>query len=319
MLMPGRTFNTGNLYRFGFNGQENDNEVKGTGNQQDFGARIYDPRIGRWLSIDPLQKKYPDLTPYAFVGNSPVRFIDYDGRDFGVKIDHAKKTIVIVANVYTTSRKAYEQALKAANQWNTKSTTVDGYTVSFQFKVNKPAVISDAEVIEQFGTVNFYKKNGKLKRDEVDSYKDLLMRVKATNAADADPVGNSFSGNKGINSSSVSGEKFTGGQTMNNEHADMNTHDEHGDMGSYEDLVAHEFGHLLGLSDEGRGTYFSKGGIMEYKGMDLAPVSDNDVKDVLKFAKDAIGGKLGDRNNKVKVLENTGKSDGTNPLGIKNE
>ncbi|MEZ2442984.1 RHS repeat-associated core domain-containing protein [Chitinophaga sp. RCC_12] len=46
-------------YRYGFNGKENDNEVKGEGNQQDYGMRIYDPRLGRFLSVDPLTKGYP--------------------------------------------------------------------------------------------------------------------------------------------------------------------------------------------------------------------------------------------------------------------
>ncbi len=51
-------------YRFGFNGKENDNEVKGVGNSLDFGARIYDSRLGRWLIVDPLTKKYPDIMEY---------------------------------------------------------------------------------------------------------------------------------------------------------------------------------------------------------------------------------------------------------------
>ncbi|MFH2095809.1 MAG: hypothetical protein ABIJ16_08895, partial [Bacteroidota bacterium] len=43
------------LHRFGFNGQEKDDEITGvTGSHLDFGARIYDARIGRLLSIDPL-------------------------------------------------------------------------------------------------------------------------------------------------------------------------------------------------------------------------------------------------------------------------
>ncbi|QLH44307.1 MAG: hypothetical protein HWD58_00920 [Bacteroidota bacterium] len=46
----------GDDYRFGFNGQEKDNEIKGTGNSLAFEARIYDNRLGRWLSLDPLQK-----------------------------------------------------------------------------------------------------------------------------------------------------------------------------------------------------------------------------------------------------------------------
>jgi len=58
--MPGRQFNSGS-YRYGFNGKENDNEVKGNGNQQDYGMRIYDNRLGRFLSEDPLTKSYPML------------------------------------------------------------------------------------------------------------------------------------------------------------------------------------------------------------------------------------------------------------------
>jgi RHS repeat-associated protein len=67
-------------YRFGFNGKMNDNEVKGgLGNQQDYGMRIYDPRIGKFLSVDPLTKDYPWYTPYQFAGNTPIQAIDLDG------------------------------------------------------------------------------------------------------------------------------------------------------------------------------------------------------------------------------------------------
>ena len=67
------------LYRYGFNGKENDNEVKGEGNQQDYGMRIYDGRLGRFLSVDPLASSYPWYTPYQFAGNIPITFIDRDG------------------------------------------------------------------------------------------------------------------------------------------------------------------------------------------------------------------------------------------------
>jgi RHS repeat-associated protein len=76
--MPGRQFNNGN-YRYGFNGKENDNEVKGAGNQQDYGLRIYDNRLGKFLSVDPLTKSYPELTPYQFANNKPIESIDLDG------------------------------------------------------------------------------------------------------------------------------------------------------------------------------------------------------------------------------------------------
>ena len=68
-------------YRFGFNGKENDNEVKGEGNQQDYGMRVYDPRLGRFLSVDPLTKSYPELTPYQFASNRPIDANDLDGAE----------------------------------------------------------------------------------------------------------------------------------------------------------------------------------------------------------------------------------------------
>ncbi len=61
MGMPGRSYTAaaaGN-YRYGFNGKENDNEVKGVGNEIDYGMRVYDPRAGRFMSVDPLTEKYP--------------------------------------------------------------------------------------------------------------------------------------------------------------------------------------------------------------------------------------------------------------------
>jgi len=74
----------GKGYRYGFNGKENDNEVKGSGNQQDYGMRIYDPRLGRFLSTDPLTKSYPMLTPFQYASNNLVWMIDLDGLE-GVK------------------------------------------------------------------------------------------------------------------------------------------------------------------------------------------------------------------------------------------
>jgi RHS repeat-associated protein len=78
-LQPDRSTSSGS-YRYGFNGKENDNDVgKGTGNQQDYGMRIYDPRVGRFLTEDPITLKYPELTPYQFASNNPIANIDIDG------------------------------------------------------------------------------------------------------------------------------------------------------------------------------------------------------------------------------------------------
>ncbi len=76
-----RTYFSDN-YRFGFSGKEKDKEIKGSGNSYDFGARIYDSRGGRWLSVEPLIRNYPGLSPFVFAGNNPILFKDVDGNEF---------------------------------------------------------------------------------------------------------------------------------------------------------------------------------------------------------------------------------------------
>src|SRR5438128_960618 len=79
MLMPGRTFSAGSGYRYGFNDKENDKDIfEGA---QDYGLRIYDCRLGRFLSKDPLSEKYPWLSPFQFAADLPTIFIDRDGAE----------------------------------------------------------------------------------------------------------------------------------------------------------------------------------------------------------------------------------------------
>jgi RHS repeat-associated protein len=67
-------------YRFAFNGKELDTEgMGGGGSTYDYGFRIYNPAIGKFLSVDPLTKSYPWYTPYQFAGNKPIGAIDLDG------------------------------------------------------------------------------------------------------------------------------------------------------------------------------------------------------------------------------------------------
>jgi len=73
-------------YRFGFNGQEKDDEFTNSTSHYDFGARIYDSRLGRWLAVDPLAKEYPDFSTYCFVDNKPIIAIDPNGKEIWVVI-----------------------------------------------------------------------------------------------------------------------------------------------------------------------------------------------------------------------------------------
>lgn len=63
----------------GFNGMEKDNEIVGEGKDYDYGARIYDGRLGRWLSLDPAMTLYPSISPYSFVLSNPIYNLDING------------------------------------------------------------------------------------------------------------------------------------------------------------------------------------------------------------------------------------------------
>jgi RHS repeat-associated protein len=80
MVMDGRNYTAGSGYRFGFNGQEKENDISGVeGGHLVFEYRIHDARLGRFLSVDPLSKKYPWNSPYAFAENDVISFIDLEG------------------------------------------------------------------------------------------------------------------------------------------------------------------------------------------------------------------------------------------------
>jgi RHS repeat-associated protein len=78
--LVGRTVES-EVYRFGFNGMEKDDEVKGDGNSYDFGARMLDCRIGRWLKTDAKMSKYPGYSPFHFGYDNPIITIDADGNE----------------------------------------------------------------------------------------------------------------------------------------------------------------------------------------------------------------------------------------------
>jgi RHS repeat-associated protein len=87
VTLSGRSWSEG--YRYGFNGKEKDPEgMGGGGNTYDYGFRIYNTNLAKFLSVDPLFKSYPWYTPYQFAGNDPIRNIDIDGLEGGSAIEY---------------------------------------------------------------------------------------------------------------------------------------------------------------------------------------------------------------------------------------
>ena len=89
MLVPNRHGNSNN-YRYGLQGQELDNEIKGEGNSLNYKYRMHDPRVGRFFAVDPLTKKYPFYSPYTFSGNSVIDATELEGQEPKILYDIAK-------------------------------------------------------------------------------------------------------------------------------------------------------------------------------------------------------------------------------------
>ena len=85
--MEGRKYRDENYdYRYGFNGKEDDKDFGDKQLIQDYGFRLYNPTIARFLSVDPLAPSYPMLTPYQFASNRPIDGIDLDGLEYAFYI-----------------------------------------------------------------------------------------------------------------------------------------------------------------------------------------------------------------------------------------
>jgi len=71
-------------YSLGFQGQLEDDEIKGEGNSLNYEYRMHDPRLGRFFAIDPLARKYPFYSPYQFSGNRVIDRVELEGLEPGV-------------------------------------------------------------------------------------------------------------------------------------------------------------------------------------------------------------------------------------------
>ncbi|MGH2667499.1 pre-toxin TG domain-containing protein, partial [Flavobacterium sp.] len=106
MLVPNRHAVFGN-YRYGFQGQEKDDELKGEGNSLNYELRMLDTRVGRFFTVDPYTAKYPWYTPYQFAGNKVIQFVELEGGEEAISgagsdittMEGSKLQEVLVSNV----------------------------------------------------------------------------------------------------------------------------------------------------------------------------------------------------------------------------
>ncbi|MCK6610371.1 MAG: hypothetical protein L6Q78_04955 [Bacteroidia bacterium] len=112
--LAGRTWQGGE-YRYGFQGQEKNDEVMGSGNSYSFGLRMHDPRLGRFLSIDPLSWKFPHNSTCAFSENRVIDGRELEGAEYVhyfIFLESDGKTLISTVKVEDFRNMTNEQLQK---------------------------------------------------------------------------------------------------------------------------------------------------------------------------------------------------------------
>lgn len=148
--MPTRSWSDPNTkYKYGFNGMEKDNETTVDGGDYDFGARIYDCRLGRWLACDPLQFITPSLSPFNGMGNNPILIVDPNGKILQIKLLDNTTLTYREGKLYNIDGSEYsgtnEYAMKIYNDIKLLTNTETGLDLvnSLANNTTKTVTISD--------------------------------------------------------------------------------------------------------------------------------------------------------------------------------
>ena len=156
--LDGRTVSGG--YRFGFNGKEKTDEISGEGNSYDFGARMLDPKIGRWLSIDPMARKQPEQSPFKAFLNCPLVYIDPNGMDEFERIVIYNSKGQIIAHADKLIREGYYMS---GGIFYLNETKIPELSNGFNYySKTKKITVNDAGVITNI----FYEKRNVIKWED---------------------------------------------------------------------------------------------------------------------------------------------------------
>jgi len=251
-------------YRYGFNGKEKSSEI--TSDDYDFGARIYDGRIGRWLSIDSKAGKYPMLSPYNYSANNPVVNKDVDGRDYilSIFIDaDGKGQIQIIYSAATTAenKKTFTDGMglwQALNGTEIKINDIP-FKVNFITTITTKETFDDAKNLSYSEYTNFYSGNTNAASGEVIREKTIPMvytasgdKISGTTASyrAAETFGGSSIQSRVIkivpDFSALSDEQKMKFSDFIKTHSAPTT-----DNGKDVHSISHEIGHTLGLNHNG--------------------------------------------------------------------
>ncbi len=129
-------------YRFGFQNQEKDNEVKGEGNSINYTFRMHDPRLGRFFVLDPLAAKFVGWSPYVFCKANPIMLIDKDGRE-ATPPDWYKDQYGNIEYREDKSVESWTEHICTYEIDKNRNLTPIGYEERYWTKVNSPLQVAE--------------------------------------------------------------------------------------------------------------------------------------------------------------------------------
>jgi RHS repeat-associated protein len=127
--------------RFGYQNQERDDEIKGSGNSVNYTFRMHDPRLGRFMSIDPLSRNYPWNSTYAFSENRVIDGVELEGLEWeNIKLESGKQIAIQVTVNFQIDNVP-------------KGYSIDDYKIEIQSQFNKTIMLSSNGLLE--GIIKF--------------------------------------------------------------------------------------------------------------------------------------------------------------------
>ncbi len=160
MVVPGRTGGTD--YRYGFQGQEKDDEVKGSGNAINYKFRMHDPRVGRFFAVDPLAREYPHNSVYAFSENRVIDGVELEGLEyleFGKKGHNAKPALHVQTDLTVKQLREARDFSRAISEYSGNVETTNAIATLSSFGSSAPVTgptIVGAEFTSTFADVNTF-------------------------------------------------------------------------------------------------------------------------------------------------------------------
>ena len=179
---------TDSTNRWRYSGKEEQKALDAALPLIDYGARMYDPTIVRWMSVDPMAEKYYHMAPYAYCAGNPVNKVDPSGSDIW-EIDEFGR---IRNRIKDTTTDSFYMVDDKGNRRYTTDTEGNKYYLSISFK---------------YGTVESQRRTAINSTDSYDTYKirgdangtQLFEFMAQNTSVEWSQAKTGFAGDKGLN------------------------------------------------------------------------------------------------------------------------